>query len=458
MKKGGMMDAIARFATHVVETRYEDVSVEAVQATKTFLTDTIGVGVAGSAGPWVEELLEGARGWGTSDEARVWVRGTRLPAPMVALCNAYQIHNAEFDCVHEAAVVHPMAALLAATLAHAERAGGMSGRDLISTIVLGVDVACHLGVGSRAPLTFFRPATPGAFAATTALGRLMGFDTARLVNAFGITYSELCGTMQAHSEGTALLGMQIGFNARNAVVACDLAARGLVGPQQVLEGAFGFYRVFEGAYDLSAVWPALGHVWRITEVAHKPFPAGRATHGIIEACLELQRAHGFAAGEVERVTACVPPLTHRLVGRPIQDDMAPNYARLSAPFVAATALLKGTVGVEDFRPEALTDPATLPLGRRVEVVSDDHADPNALTPIRVEMRLKGGVTHRLTLDVVYGHPTKPMTRDAHLAKFRRNWAAGAAPLPPEHGEQLIALMDDLERVEDVRVLVDLMVA
>jgi aconitate decarboxylase len=146
-----------------------------------------------------------------------------------------------------------------------------------------------------------------------------------------------------------------------------------------------------------------------------------------------------------------------LVGRPVRDDMAPNYARLSAPFVAATALIKGAVVVEDFRPEALTDPAILALGRRVEVVSDGHPDPNALTPIRVEVRLQGGVTHGLTLDVVHGHPAKPMTRDAHLAKFRGNWTAGAAPLRPEHGERLIALIDGLERVADVRALVDLMV-
>jgi 2-methylcitrate dehydratase PrpD len=453
-----MMDAIARFANHVVNTRVEDLPSEAVQAAKVFLADTIGVGVAGSAGPWVEELVNCARGWGAGDEARVWVRGTRLPAPAAALCNAYQIHNAEFDCVHEAAVVHPMAALLAATLAHAERTGGVTGLDLLAALVLGVDVACHIGVGSRVPLTFFRPATAGAFAATAAVGRLLGFDVARLVNAFGIAYSELCGTMQAHAEGSVLLGMQIGFNARNAVVACDLAAHGLVGPQHVLEGPFGYYKLFEGAYDLSAVWPVLGKVWRITEVAHKPFPAGRATHGIVEACLALQQAHGFAAYEVERVTAWVPPLTHRLVGRPIRDDMEPNYARLSAPFVAATALIRGTVGVEDFRPEARADPATLALGRRVEVVSNDHPDPNALTPICVEVRLQSGVTHDLTLDVVYGHPAKPMTRDAHLAKFRGNWTAGATPLPSERGERLIALIDDLEQVEDVRVLVDLMVA
>jgi 2-methylcitrate dehydratase PrpD len=35
--------------------------------------------------------------------------------------------------------------------------------------------------------------------------------------------------------------------------------------------------------------PAIGRVWRITEVAHKPFPRGRATHGVVDACLTLMR-------------------------------------------------------------------------------------------------------------------------------------------------------------------------
>ena len=29
----------------------------------------------------------------------------------------------------------------------------------------------------------------------------------------------------------------------------------------------------------------LGKVWRISEVAHKPFPCGRATHGVLDGVL-----------------------------------------------------------------------------------------------------------------------------------------------------------------------------
>ena len=325
------MDAIAAFAKHVVARGYADLSAEAVAATKTFILDSFGVGVAGSDGPWVRELVDACGAWGAADAARVWVRGTALPAPAAAICNGYQIHNSEYDCVHEAAVVHPMAVLLAATTAYAERAGGVSGRELLTAIALGVDVGVGLGIASKAPLRFFRPATAGAFAATAAIGRLRGFDTPTLINAFSIAHGQLCGTMQAHAEGSPLLALQIGFNARNAVVACDMAANGLAGPQNVLEGPFGFYRLFEGDYDVRPVLDGLGRVWRIAEVAHKPFPCGRATHGMLDGLLGLMSEHGFGAHEVERIDCRVPPLTHRLVARPARAGMTSNYARLSAP-------------------------------------------------------------------------------------------------------------------------------
>ena len=96
-----------------------------------------------------------------------------------------------------------------------------------------------------------------------------------------------------------------------------MAGRGLAGPQAVLEGPFGYFPLFEGEHDLAPCLAVLGETWRITEVAHKPFPSGRATHGVVDAVLRLVETHGFDAVEVESVTARVPPLTHRLVGRPL---------------------------------------------------------------------------------------------------------------------------------------------
>jgi aconitate decarboxylase len=449
------MDAISTFADHVVATGFRDLPAEAVRAAKIFILDTFGVGLAGSAGPMARELAAASVAWGNGTDARVWGIGASRPAATAAMCNAYQVHNAEFDCVHEEAVVHAMTVVLAAAIAGAERAKNVSGADLITVVTLGVDVAAGLGVAAATGLRFFRPATAGTLGATAALGKLMGFGRPTLVNAFSAAYAQLSGTMQAHTEGSGLLAMQMGFAARNAVTACDLAACGFEGPKNVLEGPFGYFKLFEPDGAPARVTRELGRRWLITELAHKPFPSGRATHGIIEACLTLRREHRFAPEAIDRVSAHVPPLVHQLVGRPPREAMQPNYARLCASYVAACVLRRGGLGLADFTAEAYRDPPTQDLARRIAIAVRDAGDPNALTPVEVEIYLHDGTRHAALIETVYGNPAKPLSRDDHLAKFKSNCAAAARPLPPANVEQLIEHIDRLEEVADVTEIVDL---
>ena len=201
----------------------------------------------------------------------------------------------------------------------------------------------------------------------------------------------------------------------------------------------------------------IGEVWRVTEVSHKPFPSGRATHAVVDACrgfrerLDLDGGGGDA---VEQVTARVPPLVHHLVGRPVTDDMDVNYARLCCRYVAACALLRGRVGPEDFLPDALRDPDTLDLARRVDMVIDGNPDPNALVPVTVEIALRDGRSATERVEVMYGHPERPMTRAAQLDKFRRNCEAAARPIPRAAAERIIAAVARLESLPDVGALVD----
>ncbi len=450
------MDAIDDFVAHVMGTGFADLPPDAVRAAKTFTLDSFGVGLSGGAGPWVDELIELSRQWGEDGDARVWGHGQRLPASAAALCNAYQIHNAEFDCVHEGAVVHSMTVLLGAAMAEAERRGSVSGRDLLLAAVLGVDVACHISVGVTTGLKFFRPGTAGALAAVTAIAKLRGFDAETLRHAYSIAYGQICGTMQAHTEGSMLLGMQVGFNARNAVVACDMAAAGLQGPRNILEGPFGYLRLIEDGYDRDVLLGSLGRTWRIAELSHKPFPSGRATHGIVDGCLGLQREHGFSADEVAGIEAQVPPLIHHLVGRPVEERMSTNYARLCAAYVTAHALRHQGIGVDAYDEGNLRHPESQDLARRVHIEIDDNPDPNALVPVTVSIALKNGTQHKVTIQDVYGSPANPMTHAAHLDKFRNNCAAAPRPIGAERAEALINKVEELEAVDDVVTLVDLM--
>ncbi len=68
------MSAAARFAEHALTTRFEDLPPEVVQAAKTFILDSIGVGIAGSSVAGADGLLAVASGWGDKREAQVWGR------------------------------------------------------------------------------------------------------------------------------------------------------------------------------------------------------------------------------------------------------------------------------------------------------------------------------------------------------------------------------------------------
>jgi 2-methylcitrate dehydratase PrpD len=444
--------ASERFAAHVAGVRFEKLPAPVIESAKLWILDTLGVGIAGSSAAGMDAIRSAAAGWGSGDEAAIWGTSQRAPAPAAAFVNGTQVHNQEFDCLHEGAVVHAMATLLPALLAVAEREGGFSGRDLIAAVVAGLDISAGLGLASTAGFRFFRPATAGGFGAVSGLSVILGLGAERIADAFGLQYGQTSGTMQPHAEGNALLPMQIGFNAQSAVRSVDLAVAGISGPRDVFEGRYGYFPLFEGSWDLRPILEGLGRDWRVREMSHKPWPAGRATHGGIEGILTLREQHGFSADDVRRVRVVVPPLTHRLVARP--DVPAPNasYARLCMAFIGAKALLHGSVDIGHCRGDALTDLATHELARRIVTEMDGNPDPNALAPQRVAVELRTGETLRWACDVRLANPARPLTREQHLRKFTRCLEFARGPLPDSAGAALIDLVDRLEQVEDVRAL------
>jgi aconitate decarboxylase len=452
-----------RFATHALNTSFEDLTSDAVAQAKVFILDTFGVGIAGSSAYGADEVLQVGKSNGPNGEAAVWGRSDRLPVGMAALVNGYQIHCQEYDCVHEGAVLHPLATTLPAVMAYAEKIGGISGKDLIMAVAIGVNTSAGLGIASKSAMSFFRPATAGGFGATAAVGRLMGLSHESLVQAFGLQYAQTSGTLQPHVEGSTALPLQVGLNARAAVQSCELAQTGFSGPRDVFEGPYGYFRLFEGPapWDLTATLDCLaGKRWLISELSHKPWPAGRATHAGIEGLQLLRtRPNGttYAPEAVKSVTITGPPVTTRLCSRPDLPDPSPNYARLCMAYVGAKVLLNGFVDLAHYRGHELTDSATHELAKRIHMVSDGQADPNALVPVRVELETTDGGTKSWDCTQMLASPSRRLTRDQHLAKFRRCWEFSAEPLVESARESLIAMVDGLEDVPDVRVLSRLLV-
>lgn len=449
---------VTALADLVARARFADLSEAAVRATRTFLLDTLGCGVAGSTAPKVDAVVDAAQRWGAGEEATVWGDRRRLPAAQACIANGYRIHALEWDCVHEPAVVHPMATLLPALLANAERraaAGApVDGRQLLLSIALGVEIAAMIGAASTSVMRFFRPATCGGFGVVAGLGSMERLDAATMMNAFGIQYGQTSGTMQAHVEGSTLLGLQVGFNGRAGLTSIDLAMAGMSGPKDVLTGPYGYYKLFETSHDIPSWWARLGKQWQITRVSHKPFPSGRLTHAAVDALQQAQAELGFRAEDLAAAEIAVPPLAYRLVGRPDIAEPAPNYARLCIPYVGAVTLIDGSCQPEAFAADRLKDPAIHAVASRITVRQDDNPDVNALWPQRFDLSLRDGRRWQRVIETPIGHPDNPLSTERHLAKFRRCWALSG--MPASQGEQVIALVDGLESVDDVARLARLL--
>ena len=452
------MDELIRLVT---ATRYEDLPAPAIDRAKAFLLDTLGVGIAGNRAPFTADVVKAALGWGTSTESSVLGSDMRMPASSAALVNGYRIHSQEFDCVFEAGVIIPMGPLVAALLAHIERriARGeqVSGRALILALVVGVEISCTLGLAARSGMKFFRPGITGGFSALAALCVLDGANSDFVRRGFGIVYSQISGSMQSHEEGSSMLAMQIGFNARAALTAFDLAHAGLSGPLRILDGRFGYFPVFENEGDIAAAWAQIAKPWKITRLSHKPYPSGRVTHGMAHAMLMLRGE--LTADAVKHVHVAMPPLGFRLVGRPITAAMTPNYARLCVPYVASAALIRGAVGLEDFLPAAVGAADVFALGSRFSTGEFDYADPNAFYPQRLRVETRDGRVIEREVPYAPGHPEMPLSDSENLAKFRTCLAfAGcdSAGAPARAVEQCVADLQSLAHIAPLTTAIALL--
>ncbi len=442
-------NAAETLVDHALGLRWDALGADVRRSAATFLHDSLAVGVAGARAPYADRVAAAVSRWGVASGQGALVLGraeTSLPPSSAAFLNAFQVHGQEFDCVHEPAVVHPLATVVAALLSALDDGPPRTGAQVLTALCAGVDVAVGLGLAARSPLKFFRPATAGVFGCVAALASLKRLPREQALDAFGYALAFAGGTMQAHVEGLPTLPVQIAAAARSAVQAVDLAQAGMPGPRGAIDGPFGYLALFEDLTDAPAMLAALPTSPRIMEVSWKPFPTGRAAHGAIVAVQRLMREQGLAPERLERLTYVAPPLIQRLVGRRAHDAMAPAYARLCFPYLGAVALQRGTVGLDDFTPRRLADPSTLALAARITVEADGNPDPAAFTPAVAVARMTDGAEVRIAIQAQFGSPSDPLSPTQHLEKARACMAFGG--LEDRH-EALGALIAAFAETSDV---------
>jgi 2-methylcitrate dehydratase PrpD len=407
-----------RLVDKIMAFRDVALSADTLEKARIFLADTLAVGVAGRCEAVSDKVFSAAQGWSANGEGDVRILGrpdVRLSPHAAAVVNGTQIHCLEWDALHEPSVVIALCTTTAALISETETSD-ISLDETLRALVLGVETAVFFGAGSQTHPRFFRPSTAGLMGASVALAYLRKFTRTQMFDLLGLAYSQVSGTMQAHWEGSEVLPLQIGIAARAALTAADLAAAGICAPHDIIDGKFGYFSLIETASNLDAQFAQWAAPWKIEEVAHKPFPAGRATQATLTALIDLAAQNSFGMDDISSIKVHVPPLIMLLVGREYNTDMSAAYARLCMQFIAPMMIRDGRIDPRLFTSDHMASAQAEADAAKVRCTLDGNPDPNALSPQTIEIALNDGQVITQFVDIPYGSPGRPMDRADQIAK------------------------------------------
>lgn len=415
--------AIAAFAAN---TRYEDIPADVLERARIHILDGLGLAVASGRFPFAAPVLAAVRELG---DGPCTVIGTTRKATLrdAAMANGVLIHGLDYDDTHLQAIVHPTSAVLPAVLAIAEQRN-LTGREVLTAFCIGMEVAIRIGAainGGMHHTGFHATGVIAHFSSAVAAGCLTGATERQHVDALGIAGSTASGIQVFLEEGAWTKRLHPGWAAAGGITAATLARHGFVGPGRVLEGRFGLFQthLHEWTKDIVEHYltDGFGEIWMMADTALKPYPVCHFIHGAADAAQEIYT--DIAGTEIESVDIFLAGDTMKIVAEPIEHKRrAKNEyeAKFSAPFVVATALLKGRFGLPDLTDDAIADPAVQALAARCTC----HVDPDSLFP----EYFSGGVLVRLAdgrelsryVPVNSGAGSRRMTLDETTRKFLQN--------------------------------------
>jgi len=436
-----MAHETVRLAEYAAALRYEDLPEAVVQRAKECIADTVAAGICGAAMPWSRIVIDYAERTGPGGKCRILGRdGPAVQAPSAALANGALAHAFELDSLtRPGAGAHPGATVVPPALAIAQERGA-DGRALIAAFVAGNEVMIRIGRATghtNEARGFHAPGTTGPFGGAVAAGHLLGLSTAAMTNALGIAGS-LCGGLLefARGDGGMVKRLHLGRASEAGVLAASLAAAGFEGPRTVLEGEFGFLKVFCTRWDEADLTRGLGETYVVSTTVLKRYPCHATAHAAVRAARDLQAEHGFTGAAVEAITVTG---TQRMIERHnILEPADLMLAQYSIPFSLALALYREARDPESWDETALADPQIRALARRVRLVPELGGEHGGMAST-VTITLADGLR-------LEGHAENGMLEQDELAdKFSRLTRAAL-------GEHAPALYERLQHLEDEKSL------
>jgi 2-methylcitrate dehydratase PrpD len=296
--------------------------------------------------------------------------GTMAFPGTAALINGSASHSVEFDDIYRDAIYHPGCPTIAAALAVAEDQR-KSGLELLRAITIGYEISTRIGAAIQpSHYRFFHTTgTVGCFGSAAAAAVLMAPQDANVVrHALATAASFAAGLQQAFRSDAMTKPLHAGHAAWVGVTAGTTAANGVTGALDILEGDAGFGAALSQNPRWESATEGLGEHYNITQITQKNHGCCGHTFSSIDAALLLQQQHKIDPARIKSIAVQVARIPITVTG---SFEPTTGYeCRFSLPYVVAHALLYGSVRLDAFSAERISDPAIRDLMKKITLSED----------------------------------------------------------------------------------------
>jgi len=344
--------------------------------------------------------------------------GRRATLRAAALINGAASHSVEFDDIYRDAGYHPGSPTISAALAAAQ-ASGATGERFLRGVIVGYEISTRIGEAVMPSHYKFwhTTGTVGSFGAAAAAATVLGANKEQFMHAMGTVGSFASGLQQAFRSQAMTKPLHGGHAADAGCWAAMAAMKGLTGALDMLEGEVGFGAAMSVNPDWSKATKGLGTDYHINRMTFKNHGCCGHTFPSIDGALHLQKQHGFSHQDIKKIR-----LHTYKAGLNIIDNDNPEgeyQAKFSIQYTVAHALVRGSVRLNAFDPDHLSDPDIRTLLKKIEPIADPEISagyPNRRES-RVQIELNDGRQLEYFQPFRKGDPELPLTDEELNGKF-----------------------------------------
>ncbi|MBI2868579.1 MAG: MmgE/PrpD family protein [Chloroflexi bacterium] len=453
------MGPTEQLAEYVVKADFKDFPGEVVAQGKWCILDPIVCALGGIQTEVGQRHLATALDFGGKPEATLVGSDTKITAAFAAHFNAELANVLDFDDSYKLAQSHPGGPIVFSALAVGESVGA-SGRDIITAVIAGYEVAMRVAraIRSIVDTPSGRPdvlsnMTYYVFGAAAAAAKLLGLDTERTINAFGIAGST---PVNAGQTGTVSVGKAFKFHdikynqGLYAFVGtfAALRARRLSGPEGVLDGDSFWKCCGANTCDHTELTRELGRTYRIMDMSFKPMCACGWTQAPVTAVWKALEGASVNPADIEEIKLFGLPKLMRYEWQTMQE------AQFSTPCAVALAVAGPPAGPAWYTTGRYREPDIIELARKVNFFEDPAAwEPHfkyGKKMCSTEIKLKGGRVLRAHVDDAKGSPGEnAFTAGDFRQKFMNTVPGTLGDTPAEALWQTLTNLEKVEKIGDM---------